>query len=367
VPTKFSIELHSAHLSRSFATIGWMDPYAIIAVDGAEVARTRPDTWAHRDPKWEASFSWTSQGVPGSVTVSIWDKNRFHKDVLCGAVTVPCDVEMGHLEKREFTLTKRDRPTGSVRLSLRAEGSSTFPVRLRSRTLSGMEFDNMVSWSLNDCETPRSARSAHSTVHLREAEDAAPVAEVDPAESGDESEVKGSLDSEASAESCDTILRPQAAAPASAEQPLQQAGTDQGVSVLVGSWKCVATNGLDEFLKATGVGVFQRKIAKAAKWPRWEYHMKGETLAFVNHSAIGDLQEDLRIGEEYTWRDGHGNAMTCLAEWRGSPVGGTLLVSRSGPLGSYTEERCVSGDRLDFTLTHGSGAAWGRSFVREIK
>jgi hypothetical protein len=115
------------------------------------------------------------------------------------------------------------------------------------------------------------------------------------------------------------------------------------------------------------VGVFQRKIAKAAKWPRWEYNMNGESLVFVNHSAIGDLREDLSIGEEYTWRDGHGNAMTCMADWHSSPEGGTLLISRSGALGSYTEERCVTGDRLDFTLTSGSGAAWGRSFVREIK
>jgi len=373
VPTTFSIELHGAHLSRSFAKIGWMDPYAVIAVDSNEVARTRPDAWAHRDPKWEASFSWTSQGVPGSVTVSIWDKNRFHKDVLCGAVTVPCDVEMGHLERREFTLTKRDRPTGTVRLSLRAEGSC-FPVRVRSRTLSGMEFDNMVNWSLNDCDTPHSARSVHSAFCLREAENAAPIAEADPVESSCESEAHGSMDSEASTATCHTIIRPRAlaesktsATPESAIQPVLQPDSDQGVRALVGSWKCVATNGLDEFLKATGVGVFQRKIAKAAKWPRWEYNMNGESLVFVNHSAIGDLREDLLIGEEYAWRDGHGNAMTCIAEWRSSAMGGTLMISRSGPLGSYTEERRVTGDRLDFTLTHGSGAAWGRSFVREIK
>mmetsp|Transcript_72850 Transcript_72850/g.144371 ORF Transcript_72850/g.144371 Transcript_72850/m.144371 type:complete len:507 (-) Transcript_72850:113-1633(-) len=352
VPTKFSIELHTAHLSRSFAKIGWMDPYAVIVVDSSEVARTRPDAWAHRDPKWEASFSWTSQGVPGAVTVSIWDKNHFHKDVLCGAVTVPCDAEMGHLEKREFTLTKRDRPTGSVCLSLHAESGCFLPVRMRSRTLSGMEFDNMVNWSLNDSETPRSAPSV-GTVCLREADNAAPAAEADLIESGNESEALDRVDAQASA------------SPACAVQPVKQSGSDQGIRVLVGSWKCVETNGLDEFLKATGVGVFQRKIAKAAKWPRWEYNMVDELLVFVNHSAIGDLREDLLIGEEYTWRDGHGNTMMCMAEWRSSPSGGTLLITRSGPLGSYTEERCVTGDRLVFTLTNGSGVAWGRSFVRD--
>jgi len=240
--------------------------------------------------------------------------------VLCGAVTVPCDVEMGHLERREFTLTKRDRPTGSVRLSLHGEGSC-FPVRVRSRTLSGMEFDNMVNWSLNDCDTPHSARSVHSAFCLREAENAAPIAEADPVESSCESEAHGSMDSVASTATCHTLLRPQSlaegktpATPASTVQPVLQPDSDQGVRILVGSWKCVATNGLDEFLKATGVGVFQRKIAKAAKWPRWEYNMNGESLVFVNHSAIGDLREDLLIGEEYAWRDGHGNAMTCMAD-----------------------------------------------------
>jgi len=232
----------------------------------------------------------------------------------------------------------------------------------------------MVSWSLNNCDTPCSARSVHSTVCLREAENAALAAEADPVEFIGESEAHGSMDSVASTATCHTLLRPQSlaegktpATPASTVQPVLQPDSDQGVRILVGSWKCVATNGLDEFLKATGVGVFQRKIAKAAKWPRWEYNMKGELLVFVNHSAIGDLREDLLIGEEYAWRDGHGNAMTCMAEWRSSAMGGTLMISRSGPLGSYTEERCVTGDSLDFTLTHGSGAAWGRSFVREIK
>merc|ERR1712238_350344 len=88
--------------------------------------------------------------------------------------------------------------------------------------------------------------------------------------------------------------------------------------VLCTSWTCVATTGLEEFLKHSGVGVFQRKLAMAARWPAWEFTVHEGSVHFLNHSAMGDLHE----------------------------------------------ERNVEGDTLTFSLTSSDGATWGRVFTR---
>lgn len=345
LPSTFELELHSAHLERSFATFGWMDPYAIITVDAEEVGRTKPDKWAHKDPKWESSYSWKSTGVPGSISVAIWDKNRFHKDVLCGSVTVPCDMDMGRLERRDFTLSKRQKPTGVVSLTLhvsvdgaaRDTAAAEYMAPSREPSLGGMEFDNVATWS--------QSRERAPSLHLKEAEasTADAVAESD-AESNESAKLRGE---------------------GKAESPTEAPSSGAPAEPLLGSWKCVATAGLDEFLKATGVGMFQRKIANAARWPGWEYRAQGDRVLFVNHSAIGDLKEEFPLGKEYSWKDGHGNIMTCKAEWQVTPDGGVLLTTRNGSIGSYKEERRVKGDRLEFVLTHASGVSWGRTFERE--
>eukprot|EP00408_Alexandrium_pacificum_P036616 CAMPEP_0171277518 /NCGR_PEP_ID=MMETSP0790-20130122/64390_1 /TAXON_ID=2925 /ORGANISM="Alexandrium catenella, Strain OF101" /LENGTH=352 /DNA_ID=CAMNT_0011746637 /DNA_START=63 /DNA_END=1122 /DNA_ORIENTATION=+ len=156
---------------------------------------------------------------------------------------------------------------------------------------------------------------------------------------------------------------------AEAREEAQQAYTDETQSALqplMGSWKCVETHGLDAFLKATGVGVFQRKIAGAAKWPAWEYQLEGDQVKFTNHSAIGVLLEIFPLRKDYDWKDGHGNPMSCKAVWTKSDEGGTLSTERTGKLASYKEERKITDNRLEFTLTHGSGVAWGRVFEKVL-
>mmetsp|Transcript_85147 Transcript_85147/g.264553 ORF Transcript_85147/g.264553 Transcript_85147/m.264553 type:complete len:400 (+) Transcript_85147:118-1317(+) len=339
LPSTFALQLHSARITRSVAKVGWMDPYAVVLVDDKEVGRTKPDRWAHKEPKWESSFSWSSPSVPDSLHVAVWDRNRFHKDKLCGAVTIPCSTDMGHLERKDFVLTKKNKPRGSVTLTMivtseddggAPAGQPTSPTS-PMRSL-GTELDHMVNWSHSrDPDSPQ----------LLLAEDGR--------------REEGGADS---AE--DEIPEPPP------EVPCQVAASSSKIAPpLLGGWKCVATQGLDEFLKATGVGMFQRKLAKAAKWPSWDFSARDNLLVFVNHSAIGDLREEFPLGQEYSWKDGHGNPMTCIAEWQASPEGGVLLTTRTGAIGSYREERRVTGNLLEFTLTHGTGVSWGRTFMRE--
>mmetsp|Transcript_80355 Transcript_80355/g.236402 ORF Transcript_80355/g.236402 Transcript_80355/m.236402 type:complete len:397 (+) Transcript_80355:113-1303(+) len=334
-PTTFSVVLHHANITRSVATVGWMDPYAVINVDEKEVGRTKPARWAHKEPKWESSFSWSSEGIPGFLKVSIWDKNNFHEDKLCGSVAIPCSLDMGVLERKEFALTKKNKQRGFVVLtiSVHAAGGTAGaeqPALPRAPSL-GAELDNVVSWSQSRDEgSPR----------IRLAEDA-----------------------QQSLGSCDRSTELPETSDSAADRAVP-AGDGRLAPSLMGSWKCIATTGLDEFLKATGVGMFQRKLAKAAKWPSWEFSVQDDLVVFINHSAIGDLKEEFPLGKEYSWKDGHGNLMTCIAEWQATANGGLLLTSRKGAIGSYTEERRVTGNLLEFTLTHGTGVSWGRTFQR---
>merc|ERR1719329_1540899 len=48
-----------------------------------------------------------------------------------------------------------------------------------------------------------------------------------------------------------------------------------------GSWVCVATWGLGDFLKAGGISYVQRLAAEKAPWPSWEFSVKGEVVLFT--------------------------------------------------------------------------------------
>lgn len=327
----FTMVLHGAHLNRSFAKVGWMDPYALVFVDGKEVERTQPHKGAHKDPHWDLAHTWSASEVPGSIKVAIYDKNNFHRDVFCGSVTVPCSIDMGSQEERDFTLTKRDQPTGLLTMTLKVsngdgkEQTDEHPLE-RVPTGLGMELDGLVEFS-----TSRSRTTV--MVQLQEHGE------------------------EADGEQDKVVKRP--------SKKMDDSG-GQVAPALIGSWKCVETHGLDDFLKATGVGVFQRKIANAAKWPGWEFKVVDGKLIFINHSALGDLLETIIIGEEYDWKDGRDNAFKCMATWTTSDNGGVLLIKRTGGVGNYQEERTVAGDGLKFNLTHEkTGVTWGRSFARE--
>jgi len=324
----FTMVLHGAHLNRSFAKVGWMDPYALVFVNGNEVERTAPHKGAHKDPHWELSHTWSASEVPDNVKVECWDKNNFHKDVFCGSVTVPCDIDMGSQVEKDFTLTKRDQPTGLLTITLKVEDQEEEeqPEIVKIPTGLGMELDGLVEFATSRSKTT-------TMVQLQE------------------------HGTEATGEEDKMTRRP--------SKKMDDSGGEVAPA-LIGSWKCVETHGLDDFLKATGVGVFQRKIANAAKWPGWEYKVVDGKLIFINHSAIGDLIETILLGEEYDWKDGHSNPFKCVATWTKTDKGGVLTIKRTGGVGNYQEERSVIGDTLQFSLIHEkSGVTWGRTFQRE--
>merc|ERR1712048_1549044 len=64
---------------------------------------------------------------------------------------------------------------------------------------------------------------------------------------------------------------------------------------LQGKWTCVATFGLDEFLKAMNIGWIQRTAASKAPWPTWVFMQNDDHVAFINQSAMGDLREDIIV------------------------------------------------------------------------
>jgi len=338
VSRDFVLEVHSATLDRSFAKVGWMDPYALITADmlgcgWVEVDKTKPDKSAHKKPKWDMQHVFQSGKLPKSIMIAVWDKNNFHKDVFCGAVTIPCSEDMGALDAKEFTLTKKGKSTGIVRLTLKAlvpttgavpqSATAAFRQEGRQNTLGG-EIDQIIAW----------AEGTHNDVQVTLQENA--------------DHPEGTPDEEEGA----VLARMQTTGGGSA-------------GPLMGSWKCVDTFGLEDFLKASGVGVFQRKVAMAARWPAWDWSNEGAHILFINHSAIGDLKEEIPLNKEYAFKDGHKNDFKCTAEWTKTEDGGCLKIDRKGKVGDYIEERTVKGNKLEFVLTHSNGVKWGRTFERE--
>lgn len=387
------LHLHDAQLVRSFAKVGFMDPYVIVAVEENEVHRTAPAKWSHKSPQWESVCTVKATSVPSNVTLAVWDANRLHKDVFCGSVTIPLCADMVLLEK-EFALTKRGAQTGTVRISLEVleaqqseaqqSEAPALPHASSSATVHsalGGEMDNLAAWV--EHRSPKASAGATGSFTLSLAEpgqwlsalSAAMVAngiiggkdDKDEAEQGElaptllesNPEQKPKADSDTP-----TTATPTTAPVPESEQAVSTADSEIQ-EVLCTSWTCVATTGLEEFLKHTGVGTFQRKLAMAARWPAWEFTVRDGSMHFLNHSAMGDLHEDIRLdGQPYQWKDGRGNLMTCTASWEKTSEGGVLRIARTGALATYSEERRVEGDTLTFSLTSSDGATWGRVFTR---
>lgn len=280
--------------------------------------------------------TFTTTAVPGELSVAVWDKNSFYKDVFCGSVTIPCTRDMPHLTDRDFVITKKGKRTGLVRLTVTHTGAVADDHSLNHAH--GCEVDNVVAWSrdLNARSTSSMQFSEHHSLKI--------------AQGGDHHDELVEVEDKGPAP------------PVHADAPGHVAAA---AHALLGSWSCTGTWGLEDFLKASGVTAFQRKIAAAMKWPSWEYVMEGGHPLFLNHSAIGLLRESIPLGQDYEWKDGKGNLMTCRAEWEDTPTGGVLRTSREGAIGKYKEERKVSASQLDFTLTNEHGLAWGRSFSRD--
>merc|ERR1740121_1386306 len=132
-----------------------MNPYAVVRIrigDGkpVEVLRTSPSQGAHMAPRWNAGNVKTLEDLPDDIEVEIWDANKYHKDVFCGSTTVPCSSEMGCLEQQTFAVEKRSKTTGNVCLSLRVQLSQTQKNQAKGRerqateTTIGGEFDEVL-------------------------------------------------------------------------------------------------------------------------------------------------------------------------------------------------------------------------------
>mmetsp|Transcript_87044 Transcript_87044/g.153951 ORF Transcript_87044/g.153951 Transcript_87044/m.153951 type:complete len:261 (-) Transcript_87044:70-852(-) len=144
---------------------------------------------------------------------------------------------------------------------------------------------------------------------------------------------------------------------------------------LEGSWTCIDTWGLDEFLKAMNIGYVQRMAASRAPWPSWEFHSlhpEGQDLIlFVNHGALGDIEEEIHIGGDgYSAIDGRKQTISCKAYWSGDGESSKLIIERSGPQGEFIEERGISSGNLVFVLKakvppSSKEISWGRTFKLE--
>lgn len=136
-----------------------------------------------------------------------------------------------------------------------------------------------------------------------------------------------------------------------------------------GSWTCIDTWGLDDFLKASGIGWLQRTAAVKAPWPSWEFIQPDDDpdlILFTNRSGFGVVEENMRVdGPEYTAIDAKKQKVVSKAYWQDD----LFLIDRAGPQGKWLEKRSIDNDgKLQFTFVpldeHLSAAQWGRVFIR---
>merc|ERR1719162_2953735 len=94
-----------------------------------------------------------------------------------------------------------------------------------------------------------------------------------------------------------------------------------GKANLQGTWTCVGTFGLEEFLKSNGVGWAKRKAAMGAPWPTWEFQQSGDNIVFINNSAVGVLREEITANRQpFKIVDGWKQTINCIAYWEDSAL-----------------------------------------------
>jgi len=133
-----------------------------------------------------------------------------------------------------------------------------------------------------------------------------------------------------------------------------------------GTWECVETWGLDEFLVAMGVGRLRRMAASKAPWPSWQFTHKGNEITYVNKSKFGVMTEAFKVdGSEYQHKDLEKNVTTCKARLEGP----SLIIERQGKEHKNVETRTIkNGDTMDFVLKmEGIDKTWGRRFTRKSR
>jgi len=358
-------------------------------VDGREVHRTSPALWSHKSPSWDSALSVNGKEMPSSVTVAVWTQNRLRKDVLCGTVTLPCAEDMCALKQKEFAITNDSKLVGSIQLSLTPLGGQPTTTRMNSMksvvSALGGEMDNLAHF-LDDDQSPSTANEekglsrsgslvmaepgANAAVCLRSEDRLAEHPTLLSPKKSQDSLKKPSSDTLVI--DADALIASEKEEPAAAEVSTDAAKEEDDMATpLAGNWHCVATNGLEEFLKATGVPAFYRRFALSARWPSWEFNVTKGHVHFINHSAMGDLHERIPLdGSDYIWKDGRGNPLTCSSKWEPSADGGVLTTRRhgtvSGNTANFSETRKVSGNTLVFELDNGEGLTWGRTFERKV-
>jgi len=145
----------------------------------------------------------------------------------------------------------------------------------------------------------------------------------------------------------------------------QKLGLKRPGSEFTGSWKCIETWGLDEFLKACKVSKMQLMAAGSAPWPSWQFEQDGNKFKFVNTGIMGVLEEKFVVdGPEFISIDGRKQKRTCKAFWQDHH----LIIERSSPQGNLREDIHIDADGLlQFKLEsieEGNQASWGRIFQR---
>lgn len=135
-----------------------------------------------------------------------------------------------------------------------------------------------------------------------------------------------------------------------------------------GSWTCVDTWGLEDFLRACGASEWQILCASHAPWPQWDFLQTGDHFEYVNHNSLCDLREEFDVGgPEYIAVDSRNKKLRCTARW----LEDTLVIDRDGEDGKFRECRFINNEGLLkfdlLALEPGmEGRSWGRMFKRKI-
>jgi len=342
---------------------------------------------------WEASCSICANLVPGEITISLWlSTARLRKDVCCGSLTLPRAETMCNIIEEDFQLPGRAEFTGSVCLSLvvleasaGSKGSGITIGRSALRLVAPTQLSKpQISFHRPavpkaDTHEPDSPARTPALLLWRRtsaentAQEKAPALLSKPQISFQRPAMpKADAQEPESPPRTPALLLGRRTSVDHATKEEEAAAGRAGPEILVGRWRCTATEGLEEFLRATGAGVIQRKIAISAKWPEWELTVDTGRVVLVNHSQLGTLIEEIPLAlTPYSHKDARGNVQTCKAMWegslkrRGGEDSGRLTIWKISELGSWREERSVRGDTLNFKLIKDDcSVSWGRTFVR---
>eukprot|EP00931_Biecheleriopsis_adriatica_P038226 TRINITY_DN21918_c0_g1_i1.p1 TRINITY_DN21918_c0_g1~~TRINITY_DN21918_c0_g1_i1.p1 ORF type:complete len:341 (-),score=44.72 TRINITY_DN21918_c0_g1_i1:73-1095(-) len=313
-----------AKLSRSFAKFGWMNVYAQVLIDGEQVCRTATARWAHKKPKWD----FCAQIVPKeacAITIVVRTRNPLGKDVLCGAVSIPCSDDMLELTGEHFKLRKESECTGAVHISLlqRPRVQAARRKGLSQKMGQVAPFDSVVP-----SEKPRAV--------CKGGDDRSPASDktTRPSEPGMDEERLDKL------QSC--------------------------VHPLSGSWRCVDSEGLDDFLKAAGGGFLERSLFLNAGRLIWKFSVGSDWINYIAHTATGIIGESVPLdGSSFVQEYCRGSLFECRASWENSEYGGVLTIRRQGSAGSYVEVCRVHGNNLSYVLSIDPECSWSCTFRRE--